>query len=242
MYRFFTIAAALALVAPAFARNPEIPPTSRPVKLFNGKNLKGFDTYLKSRGLNRDPDRVFQAHDGMIHISGVEYGYLITQREFSDYYLTFEFKWGEKTHPPRERNARDSGVLFHVVGPHQVWPRSIEYQVIEGGTGDIILVGGVTLTVKGQTRDKGRFDRFGKGPWKDEVNHRDPAGEVEKPRGEWNFCEYLADGDKIRYWVNGKLVNEGSGAALTRGRILFQSEGAEVFFRNVVLHPLKKRP
>jgi hypothetical protein len=50
----------------------------------------------------------------------------------------------------------------------------------------------------------------------------------------------FADGDKVKYLVNGVVVNEGSQASLTRGKILFQSEGAEVFFRNIELRPLKK--
>jgi hypothetical protein len=35
--------------------------------------------------------------------------------------------------------------------------------------------------------------------------------------------------------VNGKLVNEGTGASPRRGKILFQSE---VFFHNIRLEPL----
>jgi hypothetical protein len=38
--------------------------------------------------------------------------------------------------------------------------------------------------------------------------------------------------------VNGKIVNEGTGARPSRGRILFQSEGAELFFRNIALRLL----
>ena len=40
--------------------------------------------------------------------------------------------------------------------------------------------------------------------------------------------------------LNGKVVNEGTKSSHTRGKILFQSEGAEVFFRTIELHPLKK--
>ena len=219
----------------------DLPPMGKPVKLFNGKDLKGFDTFLRENGLNKDPNKVFQVRDRAVHVSGTEYGYFITQQEYENYYLRVEFKWGEATHAPRKDKARDSGILYHVVGPNMVWPKSIEFQMIEGGTGDVILVGGATLTRQGQTRDKGRFDRLGKGPWKDEAGYRDPAGEVEKPRGEWNVLELLADGATVKYWVNGKLVNEGTGAAPTRGKILFQSEGAELFFRNLELRPLKKQ-
>lgn len=212
------------------------------IRLFNGKNLDGFYTYLRSHGRNQDPDRVFRVENGQIRVSGAEYGYLCTEREFGDYYLSAEFRWGDATWAPRETKARDSGVLFHVSGEDKVWPRSIEYQLIEGGTGDIIVVDGASLTVKGETRDKGRFDRFGKGAWQDVIGYRDPNGEVEKPRGEWNRMEMWIEGSKVRLHLNGKLVNEGTGASVTKGKILFQSEGAEVWFRNIVLRTLRPTP
>jgi hypothetical protein len=110
--------------------------------------------------------------------------------------------------------------------------------MIEGGTGDIIMVGDVTLTVKGEAKSKGRFDRFGKGPFKDVAGYRDPQGEVEKPHGQWNCLELWAVGGTVRYLVNHKLVNEGMGSSLTRGKILFQSEGAEVYFKTMELRPV----
>ena len=224
----------------ALAAAVELPPLGEPVKLFNGRDLDGFDVFLKSKGLNRDPEKVFRVHDRMLHISGAEFGYIVTKREFGDYYLRCEFKWGEETYPPRQGKARDSGILYHVTGEDKVWPRSIEMQMIEGGTGDIILVDEVELTRRGETRTKGRFDRFGKGPWQDVAGYRDPGDELEKPHGQWNTVEMLVDGATVHYWINGKLANEGTGAGLTKGKILFQSEGAEVFFRNIELRPLKR--
>ena len=208
------------------------------VALFNGRNLEGFDTFLREHGLNNDPDGVFRVHDGMVHVSGAEYGYFITQGEYGDYRLVVEFKWGTATHPPREGKARDSGVLFHVNGANKVWPLSIEFQMIEGGTGDIILVDGAAITVGGVSKAKGRFDRYKKGPWQDIAGYRDPVAEVEKPHGEWNVLELVARGDTVKYTVNGTVVNEGTGANPSHGKILFQSEGAEVFFRKIELHPL----
>ena len=43
----------------------------------------------------------------------------------------------------------------------------------------------------------------------------------------------------MKYYVNGKLVNEGTGANPRRGRILFQTEGVELFYRNLKLTPLQ---
>jgi hypothetical protein len=233
--------AGLLLLLASAAVAADIPPTGSRIQLFDGKNLQQFDTFLQDKGWNNDPDHVFQVHDGMVHVSGKEYGYFITKKEYGDFYLRAEFKWGEETHDPRKENARDSGILYHVTGENKIWPKSIEFQIIEGGTGDIIVLDGAELTVKAETKNRGRFDRFDKGPWKDQIGYRDPTREVEKPRGQWNVVEMVSDGDHVTYWVNGVLVNEGTNASLTRGKILFQSEGAEIFFRKMELRLLKKK-
>ena len=122
------------------------------IHLFNGKDLTNFYTWLgppargeKPYGKNNDPEKVFTVHDGMVHVSGKVFGGFITEKEYENYHLVTEFKWGEKTWAPREKAARDSGILLHSVGPDGaaggLWMESIECQMIEGGTGDIILVG-----------------------------------------------------------------------------------------------------
>ena len=226
------------VLVPALAAQ-NAPRAGKAIKLFNGKNLDGFYTWIENQAKNQDPNRVFTVQDGTIHVSGTEFGYFATEAEFENYRLIVEFKWGEKTHAPREGLARDSGILFHFVGPDKIWPKSIEFQIIEGGTGDIILVDGGAITAGGSAHPEGRIDRQGKGEWKDVVGYRDPAGEVEKPHGQWNKLELIAAGDTVKYYVNGKLVNEGTGASPQRGKILFQSEGAELFFRHLKLTPLK---
>ncbi len=222
----------------AICAGPKLGPK---IKLFNGTNLDGFYTYLEKHGAARDPNGVFTVRNGSLCISGTEYGYLITDKGYGDYYFRAEFRWGKKTHPPREGKARDSGILFHVSGEDRIWPRSLEFQIIEGGTGDLILVGGAAITVGGETKNDERFNRFGKGPWKDVAGYRNPSGEVEKRPGKWNRVELWAEGDRVRFFVNGKLVNEGSNASPRRGQILFQSEGAEVEFRKIELRPIEYR-
>ena len=64
--------------------------------------------------------------------------------------------------------------------------------------------------------------------------------DVEKKAGEWNTLECICAGDKITIILNGTVVNVGMKASHTKGKILFQSEGAEVFFRRIELLPLKK--
>jgi hypothetical protein len=84
-----------------------------------------------------------------------------------------------------------------------------------------------------------KIDRFNKGPWQNVVGYRDPVGEVERPRGKWNVLELVTQGNTVRQYVNGKLVNEGSDPFPKEGKILIQSEGAEVYFRNIKLYSLQ---
>jgi hypothetical protein len=236
----------LALATVTCATGSDIPPHGAAVVLFNGRNLKNFDMFLKDHGLNNDPDHVFRVEKGVIHVSGKEFGYIITKREFENYYLRAEFKWGEGTYAPRAGQARDSGILYHVRGTQKVWPTSIEFQILEGGTGDFWMTDGGALTgtngvrVTGPPGSAQKIDRIGKGPWNNVAGYRDPVGEVEKSHGEWNLLELVVRGDHVKQFVNEKLANEGSGASPSSGKILFQSEGAEVFFREIKLYPLKK--
>ncbi len=241
-----SVAFALILFASAvFATSQDIPPHGPAIVLFNGSNLSGFDTFLKSKGLNNDPDHVFKVENGVIHVSGTELGYIITKQDFQNYYLKAEFKWGEGTFAPRAGQARDSGILYNIQGDQKVWPRSIEFQINEGCTGDFWMTDGAALTGKDGKRVTGppggalKIDRFNKGPWKNLVGYRDPVNEVEKPHGQWNVVELVNRNGHVWQYVNGKLANEGTDAFPASGKILFQSEGAEVFFRNLELYPLK---
>ncbi len=204
----------------------------------------------------------------MIRVSGEVYGGFTTEKEFDNYHLLVEFKWGQKTFPPRVKSARDNGILLHCVGADGaaggVWMESIECQIIEGGTGDFILVGGKgkpRFTVESEKRPTqggkrmepyfkpgapaveysgGRVNWYGRDPeWKDTLGFRG-KNEVEKPAGEWNRLECICAGDSITILLNGTKVNAATKASLTKGKILFQSEGAEIFFRRIDLKPLTK--
>jgi hypothetical protein len=253
----------------AAAGEAEAVAPGRVTPLFNGRDLTGLRPWLKRSG-HQDPKKVFTAHDGMIHVSGEDDGYLATEKEYRDYYLVVEYKWGEKTWPPREDKARDSGVLLHCVGEEGaaggVWMESIECQLIEGGTGDIILVKGknspaVTATaIEKDTGDpdkphkefyfqpgapphsftSGRINWFDRDPqWRDIKDFRGRK-DVENKPGEWNALEITCDGDSLTFKLNGVTVNAATKSSHTKGKILFQSEGAEIFFRKIDLTSIKK--
>jgi hypothetical protein len=242
------------------------PPTIRsgpPRFAFNGRDLSGFAPFTRNHRTN-DPNGVFSVKDGMIRISGLEFGGLSTVESFADYHLIIEWRWGSRTFWPRRFASRNSGVMVHCVGPNGAafgsFPSGIECQIIEGGTGDLLVVPGgeahpsltseVRTGLDGQpyfqpggeprTLQAGRFNWWGRDPdWKDVLWFRGPLDPA-RPHGEWNRMEVVCDGASITVLLNDVLVNAATRTAWSSGKIFLQSEGAEIFFRKVEVRPLLK--
>jgi hypothetical protein len=245
-----------------------ISPSSAPIQLFNGKNLDGLYTWL-SDAKYEDPRKVFTVENGMLHISGDGMGYICTKQRYKDYHMVVEYRWGDRTWQHRKTHAKDSGAIVHCVEPDgsygNVFMGGIEAQVIEGGTGDLLVVPGkradgsdipVALTAE-TTKDRdgetvwkkggqrvtlhsGRVNWYGRDPdWDDVLGYRGKQ-DIESPGKEWTRLDVICDGGHILYRVNGILANEGFDAVPSFGKILFQSEGAEVYVRRWELQPLKK--
>jgi hypothetical protein len=240
--------------------------------LFNGRNLDGWDTWLTKAskddkdilGLNNDPRKVFTIveMDGKpaIRISGEVFGAITSKEEFENYHLKLEFKWGEKKWPPREKAVRDSGLLYHCVGPQGgqngkgPWMESLECQIQEKDCGDFYSVGGrVFVDVEGDRKgDKGPITYKKGGTRFTGINSRIIRdADHENKVGEWNTIEILVVGNTCIHVVNGKvnmiMTNPRLKAGdketpLTKGKVQIQSEGAEVFYRNITVKPLAKIP
>ncbi len=249
------------------ADSKEVPTSPKDIiKLFNGKDLTGWHAWVKGTGLE-DPKKVFTAHDGVIHVSGEVNGYIATDKEYRDYHLTAEFKWGEKTYGAT--GVRNSGILVNAIGPdgaaNGVWMSCVECQLAQGCIGDLIVIRGkdadnkeIPVSFKAETvlgSDKhprwkkgGEAREFTRGQlwWnKHEVDFKeliDTRGkdDVDSPLGEWTRMEVICAGDRMTVIVNGHTVNECYDVHPAAGKILLQSEGFEVYFRNVELKPLKK--
>jgi hypothetical protein len=272
---FFLMAAVPACIAeePKAASSDAITPTDKAITLFDGKTLGDTYTWLKDTK-REDPRKVFTVSDGMIHVSGDGYGCITTNQRYRDYHMVVEFKFGERTWHGREKNARDSGVLVHSNGKDGAydgnWMPAIEVQIIEGGVGDFLLVGGndeaghpvpISLTCNvGLDRDgetiwqengqqetfkRGHVKRinwFGRDPdWKDEIGFRG-KDDKESPHGQWTRIDVFCDGGRITTLVNGTKVNEAFDVSPRAGRIQLQSEMAEIFYRRWELWPLGKGP
>jgi hypothetical protein len=258
----------LVVPAPMPAGEKKDPWTS----LFNGKDLKGWDTWLgkphKEKevvGLNKDPKKVYTVVevDGKpaIRISGEIFGALTTKKEYENYHLKLEFKWGEKKWPPREKAVRDSGLLYHCVGPQgaqgSFWMQSLECQIQEHDCGDFYSVAGAIVDVEGEMKNDKPPVFYKKGGKKFTVPTKETGTRIvrsvdyEKPIGEWNTIEVLTVGGKSVHLVNGKvnmvMTNSRHKVGkkeepLTTGKIQLQSEGAEVYYRNIYIRQIQKIP
>jgi hypothetical protein len=217
-------------------------------------------------GLNKDPRRVYTVAevDGKpaIRISGEVFGALTCKKEYGNYHLRLDFKWGDKKWPPREKDRRDSGLLYHCVGAHGAqsgfWMQSLEFQIQEHDTGDFWSVAQAIVDVDGvQSKSLGYPVFYKKGGNKVTVGRssKNPRiikdGDYEKPSGQWNTLDLWTVGGASVHVVNGKVVMvltnarravEGKEEPLTRGKIQLQSEGAEVFYRTIALQPIERIP
>src|SRR5262245_3098586 len=128
------------------ATEPQAGPAISPrevVCLFNGKDLSGLSTWLKDTKRD-DPRRVFRIKDGLLHITGDGFGYVATEKEYRDYRLIVEYRWGERT--DGGKSVRNSGILLHATGPDGgaggTWLPSVECQLAQGCVGDLIVIRG----------------------------------------------------------------------------------------------------
>jgi hypothetical protein len=240
--------------------------------LFNGKDLTGWDTWLgrphgqnEVVGLNHDPAQVYRVVEEderpAVRISGEVLGALTSKEEFGDCHVRLEFKWGYKRWPPREKVVRDSGLLYRCVGSHgahdSYWMRSLEFQIQEHDTGDFWSIGGATVDVAGRLEKPGGPVVYHKGgttftvPGKEVGARIVKDGDYEKPTGLWNTLDLYMVGTTSVHVVNGRpnlvLTNprqriNGQDVPLVRGKLQLQSEGAEVFYRNIRVRPLARIP
>jgi hypothetical protein len=226
--------------------------------------------YTEPIGSGRDPLKVFTVDadvDGRaaIRISGEAFGELRTKASFKDYHLKLQFKWGEKKWPPRDaaETQRDSGLLYHVHAEPgaegRTWARSVELQIQERDVGDLYAVGSV-IAVRAKVRPNTRpalYEYDPAGEWTFFSQSQGSSGRCikqpdnEKPKGEWNTVELIAFGEDSIHIVNGQVVmrlhaplriDTAVPTSVTSGPIILQSEGAEIYYRDIQVRPIKAIP
>jgi hypothetical protein len=238
---------------------------AEPVALFDGKDIARWYTFLRDHGKDKDPNGNFAVRDGILRISGQDFGALITRDEYANYEVTVEYTWGGKVWPPREKTARDSGLLLHCTGPDgavgKSWLEGVQCNMLEGATGDISITGAnPKYGFKAQVEERpmgqktglywkdgaaarafkpgNRLLWFGRDPSWDNVLGFRGKNDVEKKVGEWNTLVVTMKGDTMTVRLNGVTVSRATDLGVTRGKLQIQSEGSEILFRKITLSPL----
>jgi hypothetical protein len=218
-------------------------------------------------GLNKDPDKVFTVTtvDGgpVIRISGVTGGGISTVQSFENYHLRLQMKWG--TGNPWNRERPDSGVLYHAGGEQGLdgdfWMRSIEYQVMPGMTADLITILGCVADVRSSPSADGKvfvYNPMGQmRTFSREKAVPNSGGRVARlpsytnDEKTWVTLEVYTVGQQAVHLVDGKVVlvlhnirlyENGTTRPLTSGKIQLQSEGSELFYRNIEMQSIKEIP
>lgn len=203
-----------------------------PRSLFNGKDLTGWHADVPEHDGKTDPAPVFIVRDGNLVSLGSPGGHLITDDEFENYRLDVEYRFAGE--------PGNCGVLVHASKPrmlYDMFPQSIEVQMHHTNAGDFWCIG-EDITVPDMEKRRGPKENWGATEGKERriLNLTDGS---ENPAGEWNTMRIECFGDEVKVWVNGDLVNHGTGCTAKKGQLALQAEGSEVEFRKLELTPIE---
>ena len=211
-----------------------------------------------------DVFRVVQEDGGpAIYITGRVWGSINTKRELGNYHLSLWYKFGKQWNPDIPPN---SGVLYHSYGSYGAfagtWLSSLEFEVMSRLTGMLAVVGrelDMQIPI-GEGPDAGVYTgakdfRFMPGGKQAEIRMPTPVkqhSDAERPLGQWNKLDLYVAGDAAVHVVNDVPVmaishialrgSDGILRPLTKGRIQLQSEGTEVYMRDVWIEPIRSVP
>ncbi|WP_139793839.1 3-keto-disaccharide hydrolase [Reichenbachiella faecimaris] len=218
-----------------------------------GLNPAGHDVFTVSE----------KSGEFMLRVSGEIYGCLISKKEYENYRLRLKVKWGEKKWPPRKEKLKDSGILYHSIGPMgaeywRSWMLSQEFQIMEGHMGDYWSQANSAIDIRAYIPESVMNpiadptpDFIGLGAEQAAGGFCMRSENAENPQGEWNTLELISYDGKSLHMVNGKVVmilknsryiDDGTSVSMTKGKIQIQSEAAEVFFTDIAIQALDAMP
>jgi hypothetical protein len=218
-------------------------------------------------GLNQDQHDVFtvveENNEPVLRISGEIYGCVVTKEEYANYHLRLKVKWGDKKWHPRKKLLKDSGLLYHSIGPYgaeswRSWMLSQEFQIMQGHFGDFWSQANSAIDIRAYipeyimnpVADKSQaFLAMGRGEAVPGYCMRN--ANYENPEGEWNTVELICFENKSIHIVNGhvvmilrnsRYVKDGEIIPMNKGKIQLQSEAAEVFYKDIEIRNLESLP
>ncbi len=221
--------------------------------IFNGENFEGW--YLKIRsGDAAMAKKVFTVEESAVHVFNDQFpdpykldtgendthGLFYCDKQYTNYVLRFEYKWGKRRANNFARWQYDAGVYYHVSND-AVWPVGIEYQIrYDDGnnrshTGDLIRPTGAGYDwYAGEDGTYLHPDEGGKIYPKGWLHYAAPARNYHALDDQWNACEIIVMGGEYAiHKLNGEVVNMAFNLKPSSGNFGFQAETAEIFYRNI---------
>lgn len=218
-------------------------------------------------GMN-DPKNVFSVinMDGekVLKVTGEIYGGLTTKKEYENYHLHLQYKWGTKKWAPRLTLPRDMGIMFHLTGTNEdafwsVFMMGLECQISEGTSGDLFLVPNKNFSIlpvaETRVNNTGNWDI--NAPMK-MIGGRGKPGNIKRSENfesdstHWTTEDLYTVGSTAVYLVNGHVVMAYQNAGLlqpdntitplTKGKIQLQSEGAEGYYKDITIQSITDIP
>jgi len=132
---------------PWFETNYKRVQDSKPIALFNGKDLSGWTYYLVEPDVKMAD--VWSVRNGLLICKGEPMGYIATKEKYTNFKLTVEWRWAPG------KKAGNSGVLMRITGEPRALPKCTEAQLQSGKAGDIYGFHG--FQVKGDAARSGRL-------------------------------------------------------------------------------------
>ena len=208
---------------------------SKSTSLFNGKDLTGWHVDVPELDKNPDAEATFVVRDGLLVSLGKPGGHVITDAIHQNFRLEVEYRFAAK--------PGNCGVLVFASTPralYRMFPKSIEVQMNHRHAGDFWCIV-EDITVPDMVKRRGPKEDWGitEGKARRILNLTDDS---ENPPGEWNTMVIECFQATIKVWVNGDLVNHGTGCTASKGQIALQAEGSEVEFRKLELTPITALP
>ena len=212
------VTALLSAVATGMLKKAEPVVPKEKTMLWNGKDFSGWKLFVPKP--EHDVTQTWSIKNGVINCTGRPAGYMRTEKDYANYLFHVEWRWPGK--------PGNNGVLVHMTGEDNVWPKSLECQLHSGNAGDFFVIGGIEIQehAKGGKRVSGRRT----------VKLKTSS---EKEPGQWNNYDIICKDDWIVVLVNGVLQNVGTKCSDKLGKICLQSEGAEIEYRNIYIEPLE---
>lgn len=195
----------------------------------DGKTLNDFECFLDG-GVKKED--VFKLEDGILKVGGTPFGWLAPKDlKLRNFVLTAEI-----CYPTDDPNVNSGFFLRMTDGEDRPTPAflppCIECQLQTQNMGHLFGFHGHTLIGAAERYDYRPRSVDGE-KVRAELHRVKNVKNAQKPGKEWNKMVIICHEDSIFVLLNGQPVNWVCNASNIEGKFAFQSEGGEIWFRNV---------